>query len=377
MKKLILSTALLAPLSLAACAAPTYDLIISAYGEEYLEWDFKEKIEAKTGLKLRVVYHSSNEELERTMNSQKFDLIQTSEYMTAKLAEANKLEKLDATKFGFKDQLTYKSQFGATVSSALQSIPVGNEDTALNYMLPYTNGDIRFMLNKTKSSCKTALGVTDTSSVLDIAKMVSAEAKANCKIAVINDTRVISLLASNLDGATTADEANNPDIDSGFTHQIKNLKDSGIVRVDDDTIGLDYATGKYDVVFTWNTTPLWIFDEPGTTVTRDQTLSLGMGANHFNNLWIDGTNITKEGNVENSYKVLQAMYELRSESSAKTNAYNSPFIDVESALEQEYKNDPAFIISNNPAHHSTFKYKKGTDKEYSAKLEKAVSDNWS
>ena len=375
-KKKLLGGLALAPLAITACGGKNYDIIISAYGDEYLEADFKAALEKATGLSIKVVYHSSNEELERTMGSQKFDLVQASEYMVAKLGEANKLTKIDYANLGFTNKAEFEGKLELPTKSILSSVQIGSNDDVMDYMLPYTNGDLRFMLNKSKTACTTSLGVTSTSTTLDLSKLLSANVKNDCKIGIIDDSRVMAMIAANLNGATDATTANNPEINAALGAKIKEMKNAGITRVSDDSIALDYVQGKYDLVFTWNTTPLWAFEEGVTGVTADQTLSLSFSNNNFNNLWNDGTSITADANVEKAHKVLKAMYDLRLTSSAVNNIYNSPYEDVNRELIGSITNQAAFNLNTSTTHYGTFNYKKGTDREYGAKIDKLISDNW-
>lgn len=376
MKKKLLGSLALAPLAITACSSKNYDIIISAYGDEYLEADFRKAIEKETGLSIKVVYHSSNEELERTMGSQKFDIVQASEYMVAKLAEDNKLSKIDYSNLGFTTKADFEAKLELPTKSILSSVTIGTNDDIMDYMLPYTNGDLRFMLNKSKSACMASLGVSATSTDIDLSKILSTNVKNDCKIGIIDDSRVIAMVAANLNGSTDATNANNPDANQTLGTKIKQLKAAGITRVSDDSIALDYVQGTYDLVFTWNTTPLWAFDEGVKGVTAAETISLGFNNNYFNNLWNDGTSITADANVEKAHKVLKAMYDLRLSASAVNNVYNSPYEDVNRKLIGSVTNKQAFELSQSTTHYGTFHYKKGTDREYGAKIDKLISDNW-
>ncbi|AKX33789.1 spermidine/putrescine ABC transporter permease [Spiroplasma litorale] len=171
-RKILMSTSVLAAFSLFTTAYilnNSYDLIIGNWGS-YIAPGVIEGFEKQEGIKINYQQYDSNESLYNKTYTFDYDIMVPSEYMVKKLAEEDKLQKIDyncikkvnkpgveekgACQFESIEQKDYKDSNGVTaytIMDGLQNIldktKINVDESILDYSVNWFWGDVRMAFN--------------------------------------------------------------------------------------------------------------------------------------------------------------------------------------------------------------------------------------
>ncbi len=382
MKK-ILVLSLVAGISAATisgCNSKTDTITIATWGEYFDRAgdhsEMKALLKEESGYNIRFVTFADNEELESKMKTTDFDLVIPSDYMAAKLMNANMLQKLNLSELGLS-----KEKFTSSINSVWSEYENGE---LWEYALPLAAGDLRVMWQGDALQ-----GVTgeDANREISVVKLFD---QSSLYVGMHDDARNAALIAMNYYSAKnnlnlTSEQLGNPDV-AELEKAFNALKNSAAAKagkislLDDTDLAIAWSQqNKVNVAISYNATPLWIFEENSDQENKANgwTIEDGWPTNYStahmaesSNLWIDAIAMTtnaKEGTID----VLKAIWDNYSELDVHYNCYTSTLqgtYDEMYGAGGDYEDDYDYALSGKDDHYVVYNYRKEMDSNYNSKI---------
>jgi spermidine/putrescine transport system permease protein len=299
----------------------SFDIIIGNWGS-YIDMSLISEFEKEYGVKVNYQQYDSNESLynkERTMN---YDVMVPSDYMVQRMADEDKLEKLDWTKIeGMNNPLTDQTDQPDKIDDTLKS-NLNNEDgsSLLEYAFPYFWGDVRVAFNLQHDSVKkfiadNHLAMNDDGS-LEINNfdwnLLWTAAQSGLKLDLSDDAKNLFMIGSKAAGMGV--EPKEDEIETVKNNLLDLVVRKNVSLLGDQLINA-LSDGSFDIAVAYNGDILYgeqmymhLDDDDDANDAQNQPFAFAIPT-QGTNIWSDNIVINKRNrNLDLSYAFLNFIY---------------------------------------------------------------------
>ncbi|MCR5741323.1 MAG: extracellular solute-binding protein [Gammaproteobacteria bacterium] len=249
---------------------------------DYINEELVAKFEKKYNCRVNYTEKGSNEEIYQTILYDNYDVLVVSDYMIDRLAQENRIEQLDFTKFN-------EYEFDDLFVDA-QSLINSQCTSFKNYFVPYFWGTVGILYNTSVQGLESYVKTNGLKSVF----MPSDK----YKIGMYNSARDALCLAAIANGETDINTSNESVLEAARDTLIR----SNYTVWGEDTLKGQVHSGQIDLALVYSGDYL---DQVYACDINNEEVNFAYYAPEVTNIWIDGMVITKDApNMDLAYSFI-------------------------------------------------------------------------
>lgn len=292
----------------------SFDIVIGNWGS-YIDMSMISEFEKEYGIKVNYQQYDSNESLYNKVQTVNYDVMVPSDYMVQRMMNEDRLEKVDWTKIeGLQSPFETQDPSKDGIVKGITDILGTDEDSILNYAIPYFWGDVRVVFNSQNDGVKKFMTDHNLAAENNEIKgfkwdMLWDAAKAGLKINLTDDAKNLFMIGTKSFGPNNGVEPVMDQIGK-VKDKLKSLITRNNVSLLGDQLISQIGDGRFDISVAYNGDIL--YGEQvymGDNADGPQPFDYAV-PDEGTNIWSDNLVISNQNrNLDLSYKFINFIYE--------------------------------------------------------------------